>query len=56
MNEQEIIVGVVVLICFVWVVRRTVLCFKRIKQKNNPCEECPCGCNVSKGICPNEKK
>ena len=56
MNEQEIIVGIVMLVCLIWVVRRTILCIKRIRRKDNPCEGCPCGCNTGRGTCPNEKK
>ena len=56
MNFQEIIVGIVILVCIVWIVRRTILCFKRIKHGGNPCEGCPCGCNTHGEKCPNEKK
>lgn len=56
MEMQEIIVGIVLLVCMVWIVRRTVLYFKRIKRKENPCNGCPCGCNTGKGICLDEKK
>lgn len=56
MNEQEIVVGIVMLVCLVWVIRRTILCFNRIKKKNNPCDGCPCGCKTSHKTCPSEKK
>ena len=55
MNEQEIIVGIIILVCVVWIVRRTILCIKRISRKENPCEGCPCGCSMNKHSCPNEK-
>ena len=55
MNFQEIIVGTGLLVCIVWIVRRTILCFKRIKHGGNPCEGCPCGCNTHGEKCPNEK-
>ena len=56
MNGQEIIVGIVMLVCLAWVVRRTIHCFKRISRKDNPCEGCSCGCSMSGRTCPNEKK
>lgn len=56
MNEQEIIIGIIMVVCVTWIVRRTILCLKRITRKENPCEGCPCGCNTSAKSCPNEKK
>lgn len=56
MGIQEIILGIIILLCFIWTIRRIVLCFKRIKRGNNPCEGCPCGCTMHKKDCPNEKK
>lgn len=56
MNSQEIILGIVILVCIAWIIRRTILCFKRINRGGSPCEGCPCGCNTHEGTCPNEKK
>lgn len=56
MNIQEIILGIIILVCVVWIIRRTVLCFNRIKRGNNPCEGCPCGCRTRGKNCENEKK
>lgn len=56
MNEQEIIVGIVMLICIMWVIRRTILCIKRIRRKDNPCEGCSCDCHTACRSCSDEKK
>jgi hypothetical protein len=53
---QEIILGIIILVCIVWVIRRTVLCFNRINHEDTPCEGCPCGCRDRAGKCENEKK
>ena len=56
MSGQEIILGIVILVCTVWVIRRTILCVSRIRRKENPCEGCPCGCSIRGKTCENEKK
>lgn len=55
MNGQEIILGVILLICIAWIIRRIHLCYKRIKEGNNPCNGCPCGCSKYEDCCKNEK-
>lgn len=44
---QEIIVGIIALVCIAWTIGRIIRLFKRIKRKENPCEVC-CGCDVYK--------
>ena len=56
MSGQEIILGVILMVCIAWIIRRIHLCYKRIKGKNNPCDGCPCGCSNHEECCPNEKK
>ena len=56
MNGQEIILGVILMICIAWIIRRIHLCYKRIKGKTSPCEGCPCGCTKHEDCCPIEKK
>ena len=46
MNIQEIIIGIVILLCMTWITRRTILCFKRIRFRESPCLGCPCGCKT----------
>ena len=56
MNGQEIILGIILMICIAWIIRRIYLCYKRIKDKTSPCEGCPCGCTKHEDGCPIEKK
>ena len=56
MGIQEIILGIILTVCIAWIIRRIVLCFKRIRQGNNPCEGCPLGCTKHEKDCPKEKK
>lgn len=56
MNGQEIILGVILMICIAWIIRRIHLCYKRIKGENKPCEGCSCGCTKHDDCCLNEKK
>ena len=56
MNGQEIILGVILMICIAWIIRRIHLCYKRIKGRNNPCDGCPCGCSKHEDCYLNEKK
>lgn len=44
MTGQEIIVGIILLVCVGWIARRMVLCVKRIRRGGHPCEGCGCGC------------
>ena len=55
MNGQEIILGVILMICIAWIIRRIHLCYKRIKGENNPCEGCSCGCTKHDDCCLNKK-
>ena len=44
---QNIIVGIIVLGCIGFVIRRITQYFSRIKRKENPCEGCS-GCDLYK--------
>lgn len=55
MNVQEIIVGIVVFVSFVWLIRRIVQYINRIKRNESPCSGCGCSeCPSAKG-CGYEK-
>lgn len=44
---QKIIVGIIILACLYWIIKRIHQYFKRISHKENPCEGC-CGCDLYK--------
>ena len=56
MNLQEIIVGILIVGCFGWIIRRIYQIIKEIKGKTPPA--CGCGCSDCPiaGKCQNEKK
>ena len=55
MNLQEIIVGILIVGCFGWIIRRIYQIIKEIKGKTPP--TCGCGCSDCPiaGKCQNEK-
>lgn len=56
MNVQEIIVGILIVACFGWIIRRIYQTIRQIKGKIPPTCGCGCdGCPIAQK-CQNEKK
>lgn len=45
-NWQHWTVAILLFLCFVWIGRKFYLFFYRIKDKDNPCENCATGCEL----------
>lgn len=48
MTWQEIIVGIIVLICLIEVTRRTIRFFRTARDNDNPCASCSTGCDLKR--------
>lgn len=48
MTWQEIIVGIIVLLCAIEIVRRIIRFFRSTKDSKNPCANCTTGCDLKR--------